>query len=410
MASQNHNQFKAGLFIVASFALAAAIFFGITGSNLLDGPYKTYRVNFDLTEDVGGLAVGSEVRIGGVTIGKVSKIDVVAVNEQTGGFVTQAVFSAPERYQIKTDAIVAVQAPLTGLPNLNITNMGMKALASETDILDGQPAGLALALEQVAGVGREAQQLLTDIRPRVNNLLDDVRPRANQTLDQFKATAASAQSTIELAREKINPAYEKYAAVADGARGAVVALDEILGGGKGDLRQTIADLASAMASVREKLPGILDRATGLLDDARGALAKTGTILEDVQTTAANTRDLTGNAKGILAANRTRIDDIVKSVKLTGDNLSAASGEIRRSPWRLLYTPSEGEVANQNLYDATRQLAEASRKLQDSATALRDLMNDPSADKDAVGPMIEALNRDFASYQKVEGELWNRVKK
>ncbi len=404
--TKSNNHIKAGLFIIISFGVALAIFFGITGSSFFNGPTRRNTVVFDLNEDVGGLESGTEVRIGGVKVGTVKYVEIIDVD---GHPQVKALFSVPSKYKLKKDAIVTAQGGVTGSVNLNIEYLGVGADATPDDALDGQAFGIAAVLGKANQVGDEAVQTLQAWRPRVNGILEDVRPRANATLDQFKTTAVTADDTIKHLKSKIDPAYDKYAGVADNAKGAMANLNDVLGDTKGDIRETMANLASTTGSLKEKIPTVMDKVTGTLDGFRATLDKTATILDDVKTTASNTKDLTANIRSVIQGNRSRLDEIIKSANLASQNLAAASSEIRRSPWRLLYKPSEGEVANQNLYDAARQFADASGKLQDSSQALRDLLNDPNTKDEDVKKVLERLDVDFDNYRKVESTLWDRVK-
>ena len=60
---------------------------------------------------------------------------------------------------------------------------------------------------------------------------------------------------------------------------------------------------------------------------------------------------------VVIGNRGKLEGIISSLKATGDNLKAASEEIRRSPWRLLYKPSDTEMANLNVYDSARAFSD-----------------------------------------------------
>lgn len=408
MAKSNHNQFKAGLFIVGSFSVAAAIFFGITGSSLLSGPTHDYTALFDLHEDVSGLTLGSEVRIGGFKVGTVQKVDIVV--DDKGLPHTLVTFRTPARYTLKQDAIVAIQASLTGAVNLNVASLGTGPAADSKYPLDGRPDALSSAIASVGNVGPEITDTLEAWRPRVTGILDDVRPRTNAAIDQVRTTAVTADETIKQLRSKIEPGYEKYAGVADATKGAMAGLDAILGDTKGDIRKTMANLADMTGALKTRVPTVMDKVADNLDAFRAQMTKIGTILDDTKAIAANTADFTGGARTVLNNNRARIDEIVKSASFAAANLAAASSEIRHAPWRLLYKPSDGEVANQNLYDAARQFAEASRKMQDSAEALKASAADPKADAASVQAMIDKLDIDFANYKKVEATLWDRVKK
>ena len=123
---------------------------------------------------------------------------------------------------------------------------------------------------------------------------------------------------------------------------------------------------------------------------------------------ANAKDLSAGARSVIVGNRSRLDAIVASIKTTGDNLKAASSEIRRSPWRLLYKPGKGEMANLNLYDSARQFAEGANDMNDAATALRDALASKDVDGKQLQALVDKLDKSFSGFQKVEAQLWERV--
>jgi phospholipid/cholesterol/gamma-HCH transport system substrate-binding protein len=405
------NPFKAGLFIIISFAVAIALFFGITGSSLFTGKHLRYTVAFDLTEDVGGLDAGADVRIGGLKVGTVKS---VRLDNSPAGQRVVAVFSVPEQYALRQGTSVGVQSGLTGMVNLNISSLGTGTAISEADAIDGTGAALTLAIEGARDIAPEIRQTLADLRPRINSVMDDVKqqtiPRLNASLDQFKTTAANADTTILKARDKIDPVVDRYNGVADSARTALDHFGAIFGDTKTDFRTTMTNLASATTSVKDKLPVLLDKVGSTLDNVNDTVVKTRDALTGLSEITTNTKNATASVRSILAGNRTRIDEIIRNVNSTSQNLSAASGEIRRSPWRLLYTPKPGEVANQNLYDAARQFSEGSIRLHDAATAVRDAATDPNADPAQLKKLFDDLNGSFEQYKKVESELWNRLQK
>ena len=147
----------------------------------------------------------------------------------------------------------------------------------------------------------------------------------------------------------------------------------------------------------------------VLDKAKGTVDSVTVALEDVKKTVANTRDITATGRSIVIDNRSKFDSMISSLKATGDNLKAATTEIRHSPWRLLYKPGPGEVANLNLYDTARQFSEGANSLNDAASALRDALKDPNADQKKVQELIDQLDKSFNNFNQVEDELWKSVK-
>ena len=154
---------------------------------------------------------------------------------------------------------------------------------------------------------------------------------------------------------------------------------------------------------------MLENFDAMLKKLKEEMESTTGVLTELRKTAVNTREATGAARSLLASNRSKIDEMIASLKTAGDNLKFATAEIRHSPWRLLYKPKAGEVANLNLYDATRQFAEGANDLSDAATALRDALNDPQTDKAKIEQLVRQLDQSFNGFQKVESDLWQRVK-
>jgi hypothetical protein len=132
-------------------------------------------------------------------------------------------------------------------------------------------------------------------------------------------------------------------------------------------------------------------------------------MEDIQKTVANTKDLSGSLKGVVGGNESKLQGIIDSLKLTGENLKATSAEVRRSPWRLLYKPGPNEVANLTLYDSARQFADGANELNDAASSLRDALKTGTASPPEVKAMVDRLERSFDRFREVEGKLWSEVK-
>src|SRR5690348_8565146 len=120
--AKERNNLKAGIFILVSIALIVTVILSITGIQRIFLPEQDRTVSFRLSDDLGGLQVGDEVRIGGFKVGAVKSIQVRDdVNEvpvpsapttapatkpaadRTRILVT---FTLPQRYEIHEDAVV----------------------------------------------------------------------------------------------------------------------------------------------------------------------------------------------------------------------------------------------------------------------------------------------------------------
>src|SRR4051794_37128117 len=74
--AKDRNAFKAGLFIVISIVLIIAVIVGIKGAGEFIEPDQIRNVAFKLSDDVGGLRMGDDVRVGGLKVGIVRSIKI----------------------------------------------------------------------------------------------------------------------------------------------------------------------------------------------------------------------------------------------------------------------------------------------------------------------------------------------
>lgn len=395
----DRNALKAGLFMVFTFLAIVFVIVGIKGAGGMVLPMQECRATFRLTDDVGGLRAGDDVRLGGFKVGTVRGLEAEFAGDEPHVVVT---FALPQRYVMHKDARVAVQSTLTGQASLNIDNLGVGAPMAAGDRLAGHPGAMSVLLHQLA-----------DVAPDVVAIAHDVRtvtvPKVNDAVARFHETGAAAADFVHHLDAKVDPVVERYNGVSDKAQGALGEVRDLLGDTKGDFRGTMAHLNAATGSVKEKLPGILDQVHEILAKVDGAVAGARTALEDLQKTVANARDLTASGRSIIVGNKGKIDAMIASLRTTGENLKAASVEIRHSPWRLLYKPNPGEMANLNIYDSARQFAEGAVNVSDAAVALRDALNDPQADKGQLQKLVDHLDATFADFQQVERKLVSSVK-
>jgi ABC-type transporter Mla subunit MlaD len=381
--NKDRNALKAGTFIVVSFILAVAVVVSIKDFGNFAEKSVVRSARFKMADNLGGLRVGDDLRVGGFRVGSVTSIEPTGFDGKSEQTVVVN-FTIPEKYVLRDGAKVAVETSLTGAALLNVQDLGTG---------NAIPDGTA-----VAGVPDPKNAFL-----------------ANLGEAKVAEAVAELKETIAQARAKIDPAFDKYASVADragetmvNARDTMAHAKDLLGEGKGDLKGTFANLNAASGTVKEKLPETFEKANNLLTKVQGSVDKVQATLDDVKVTVANTKDVSAAAKSVISGNRSKLDSMIASLKKTGDNLQAASSEIRRSPWRLLYKPGKGEMANLNLYDSARQFAEGANDMNDAATALRDALASKDVDGKQLQALVDRLDKSFTSFQKVESQLWERV--
>ena len=371
--NNDRNAFKAGLFIVISIALIIFVIVGIKGIARLVEPNQTRIATFKLTDDVGGLRIGDDVRVGGLKVGVVRELEL-----QQGGYnsVILVSFQLPRRIVLRQGASVQVQGTLTGSSWLNIDNLGAGPTIPENVALRGAPSGYSQIFSALGEAAPQVKALVADVRTTTI-------PKVNDALVTFKGTGERASE-------------------------AMVQVRDLAGESKGDFKGTLANLNAATGDIKTKLPAILEKFDSALAKVNSSLESAKSAIADLNQTMANAKDLTANARSIVTSNRGKIDSIASNLKTAGENLKAATAEVRRSPWRLLYKPSEGEVANLNLYDAARQFAEGANSMSDAATSLRDALKDPDIKPDQVEKLLQKLDQSFTGFKKVEDGLWKQV--
>jgi len=97
------------------------------------------------------------------------------------------------------------------------------------------------------------------------------------------------------------------------------------------------------------------------------------------------------------------------VRTTAQQLKLATIEIRRSPWRMLYTPSSEVYANEQLYEAARSFAIASGDLRIAAEGLERLSVNPPAILAADPALQERIRKELSDalvrYAEAQRQLY-----
>ncbi len=359
--NKERNAFKAGLFIVISLVLIIAIIAGVKGVSTFSEAAAHRKVSFRFSDDIGGLRVGDDVRLGGLKVGVIRSIHPVDLQGAEPRLIVN--FTMPASYPLRLGARVGVQQTITGSASLNIENLGAGAPLAEGEVIAGRPDPKTALFAMLGDLSPDLRAVVSDVRtqtvPKVNAGID----RTGEMMTQIR---------------------------------------DLVGDTKTDIRGTMSNLNAASGTVKAKVPETMERVNGLLAKLDGTVDKVKTTLEDV-------KQISSSAKSVLVGNRGKLDGMIASLKTTSDNLKHASAEIRRSPWRLLYKPGAGEMANLNLYDSTRQFADGANSLNDAAQSLRDALQDKQADPSKIQGLVEKLDQSFNNFHQVEDKLWTRVR-
>jgi ABC-type transporter Mla subunit MlaD len=401
--AKKRNAVRAGIFMIVSVALVIVVVIAISGAGRFTDTYDTYTVAFSLQDDVAGLRIGDDVRVGGLKVGSVRDIQIEQVHPPDHEATTAVLvfLDLPSKYPLARNAHVNVQKELTGTASINIDDLGTGAKAGTADYIVGRPDSLSTLERKLGDMAPQIQQIVANVNSATVKL--------NTDLDKFGQTADSATSTVGDLHAQLPRIVEHYHTVASSAVRALDSVHDLLGPSTEDFHGTVADLHHITSTLNDRLPDFMNTAHVILAKVDDAVTRTDDSLKDIQTIAANTRDITGTVKSVVTGNKSKFDEMISSLKDTSENLKYASTEIRHSPWRLLYQPKPEEMANLNTYDTMRQFAEGAESLQDAAGALRDALADKNADPADVKKLMDNLNDTFAKFQAVQAKLFDQVK-
>ena len=375
------NALKAGLFIVVAVALIAVVWVLIKGLGTFTEDQQENTVAFTLKDDIGGLKSGGEVRVGGYKVGVVTDIKLHrAADKPDEEPMVYVEIKVPQKVDVRKDAVVLVQSTVTGQAWVNFTKLGSGAKLKPGELIDGTTGGISALISEIS-----------DLTPQIKKTLAD----ASQTIAELKKVGATVNA-------KLGP-------LADTAEGALAQARDAIQENRPDVKEALASAKDVLNTGREKLPKLIDDADNLFKQAKQAVAKADKALDVAQEALADAKDVTGTARSLVVENKGRIQHVIDGLKETSDNLQAASASIRHSPWRLLYKPSNAEQGNLDLFDTARQFADGAGSLNDTATALRDAMNDPAADKAKIRRLLDKLDNQFGQFKQVESALFEKVK-
>lgn len=410
MAGQG-NALRSGVFIVAAAIISLAVVIVVSGPERFAAKTE-YVVLFRIEDDLQGIRAGDEVRLGGLRVGTVKKVEVDAAKDPAE---IRVIVALPAKYVLKQGATVSVGG-LIGSAWLNIDALGTGGILPPGGILTGGPS----ALTRLGLMAPKIEAALEDVRtktlPLVDQAINEYRLLAadarQKSLPEVAAAAENARKLLEEARAQITPIIDRYFGTADAAK---TALDNIaaLVGPKGgqtnvDFQQTLSNLNQTTATLRDEVPEITARVKTALDQANERLANFKAISDDLKVVMANTKDISAEVRSVLLDNRAKIDRTLTSVEETARNARMFTAEILRRPSRLLWKDDPKTQGNLTVYHSAREFATGAQELNDAAASLRDALRDPRISEDELRRRVQLLEATFDRFNQVEDRLYRSI--
>lgn len=418
----SRNNVVAGLFVVGAMVLAVAMSVAVSGVTKRLESTRPYVVEFDVGDGAAGLKIGSPVLMGGQEVGRVTGISFdppVGIPKMVA--VSIVVRSSLTLYE---DAWAFLERPLLGsMSSINFARAGglPDPAHPERPAAKGlQPGGVLHGtiappsfLAQ-AGFGpeqaKQVQKIFTDVEDAVAKLramTDKVDTQLEPSLKSFRASLEDVNSLTADARKKwtemwsgqVDSVLSKADRAADQLNVTLSDADKLVQ----ETRKTLEDNRPALERSLSNIDAAMKR---LNEEAVGKLAD---ALDTGKSGAEEFRALSREVRQVVQQETPNLEKILGNLRLAADQIKLMGVELRRSPWRILYSPKTKELEAELFYDAARTYAEAVSDLRAAGEALEAASKVPgTGDRESLEHMGQRLQEAFGRYKDAEKELLRRM--
>jgi ABC-type transporter Mla subunit MlaD len=370
MPKKGPSELKAGLFVLATLAILLAIVVWLGASKFFTSSQGQAWFYAEATAGPQGIAADYKVVINDVPIGEVERVFLDQDMKRTYYVVN---LTRPG-IQIHSDAEVTIaSSSMLGGAMLAVKTFGSadKPLADEANPVK-LSGGMAAALNKASAT--------------VEKELDESNPKSmisqlKGTVSQLNKAATDIADIAGYLKPEMNPKADDSIAA--------------------NLKTTMHNLSEMSSTIDRYVQDDLGKIIVKVRDIATAVLKT-----------ANNLDVTSEKiKLFMVANSPALDETMSNMLAVSANLKAASTEIRRNPWRLLYQPDKKEVQSVNLYDAARAFDEAASQLNTAVTklaALRGQTDDGTEAQEEIQSIRKTLMESFKKFRKAEEALWKEL--
>lgn len=313
------NQAKVGALVVLSAVIlcATVYFVGAAQFGRTRTPYRTYL------KYAGGLAAGTDVLYGGITVGKVT-----AVQPDTAD---------PTRVEIKLEVKQGTPVNAKSLAKLGSVSLMSAPVLSITTGTNEAPrlqAGAVISSQetvsmddmerQVAAIADSAQTLIAAVHTDVDNITADAR------------------QVLANVNDLTGPPNRKRVANILANSDAMIARTS----------PQIDRIAQNVEAVTAKLGPTVDNVNSTVTNANGTITvlrdRTQTDLVELQKTLADVRALVDNLHVVVRSNQQNIAYTLENVRMATDHLNDLTESVNERPWSLIRIkqPKDREVPQQ----------------------------------------------------------------
>jgi hypothetical protein len=446
MADDRHA-FKLGLTVIASLVLALVGVLFLGGKSFAPMVDIVVRIAHD--QNVSQIKKGAAIVCGPQQVGSVTEVATIEAPAVDDSGVSDFLYfevrgQVHRELNLRSDCRVAIVGSLLGDSGmLRIVHRGTSSEPMSSDEpIYAEATGLANSISKITrefdgnNPGSLVSQIKSQLDPslsrsmvaKVHKSLDDVNAMTRElaaTMDPSRGDALlfklnsilanvnelTGELKVQMASAESASAMAKVHSGLDGVNVLLADLLDALRENRPGIREAVSGTGRIVQKVDEViLPSIeseLDRsaAGSLLSQAHAAMGKVNRSLEEIHSASLE-------AAKMVTLSQPRVLAFVENAKEASEHLKALAKDLRRSPWRLIHSPSESESKEAYILDAAREFAEAAENLDETVAELGALIqaNDGELDEDdpAVIDIRERVQATLVRFGEAEQSLWTHL--
>jgi hypothetical protein len=384
---RTRNNVRMGIFVSFALLLAMVIVFALSDIwSKITHRTDEWTVRFPISSGVTHIKTGSEVRVGGLALGSVRRVEPIYPTTSGEKFEFVRVhFELDENVRLFSDATILASSQLIGAEGwIDILRVGTPEAGHPVGDIDGTES-----------LGMLASILGPDVAARTRDFIatlpDEYQQRIVPIFDDVKDTTGRVRTTVADFTTDTWPEWrERLDATFVSVESATAKADELMDDG----RRVAAQVSEVITENRPHVLATMENVDYLTGEW---IDVTHQLREEIVPKVSNLLDTgqDGLDRAVAAIQRLREDyegwsvtlgETLAAANLTGQQLKLASIELRRAPWKLLHRPSQRELEHELLYEAARTFALAASQLKAASESVQrvmdtygdDILDDPAA--------------------------------
>lgn len=439
--THERSNIKAGLFVLGGLVLIGAVVLSMSNFDDWFIERRDVVIRFSIADGLKGLKVGSPVTSGGQRFGAV--IDITDETDPSGQVIGKLVkFQIPENFPIYENARIEQVVPLIGGgTSLNVQSFGKNfnrmtgfhGPSWKYEPGDPPIEGVLATNDQITSITREmgiGELQRQQIRSIIANIelfsrafgeeslsirqiltaTSKITTSLSEDLPKITANANATMEDIRSMSATLRPKAPEWAAQIDqlavGLKSAIQGASDLMG----QANETVAENRPALKDAIAQAKQALEHANSVAKSVRETtLGKIDASLDNAKQVTENLKKSTADLDTFLKAETPVLETTMANLRLVSDQLKLASIEIRRAPWRLMYSPTDKEIETDNLYDAARSFSMAASSLDSTAKSLQAIADKKLAPDDPnVKLMMQNLHQTFEKFKSAEDKFWKAL--